>query len=113
MSVLDIFLKKKGVQSPDELDNTPNTDGSPTERETYERYRKILSKEELTIEDIKLFLQGQIGIIEQKWKDYDTPNDKKAELIPYHTVYKTLEQVIRSPKAEREQLEAMLNQLTQ
>lgn len=111
MSILDLFLKKKGVASPAELDSTPNSDGSPTEKETFENWRKILSKEELTVNDIKLFLQGQIGVIENKWKDLSTPNEKKAELIPYHTVYKTLEQAINAPKAEREQLEVMLNQL--
>ena len=111
MSILDNFLKKRGFQSANELDNEPNSDGSPTERETFEKWRKILSKESLTIEDIKLFLQGQIGIIEMRWQDMTTPNDKKAELIPYHTVYKTLEKVLNSPQAEREQLEAQLNQL--
>ena len=108
---IDLFLKKRGVKSPDELDNTPNTDGSPNERQTYEKYRKVLSKGELSVGDIKLFLQGQIGIIEQKWKDYNTPQAKKAELIPYHTVYKTLESAIGAPQAEREQLETTLNQL--
>lgn len=113
MSILDRFLKSRGLDSPDQLDDTPNTDGSPTEKQTFETWRKILSKEELSIEDFKLFLQGQIGIIEQKWQEYNLPQEKKAELIPYHTVYKTLERAISSSKAEREQLEAHLNQLLQ
>lgn len=111
MSILDRFLKSKGVKSPDELDSKPNTDGSPTERDTYEKYRKILSKAELSLDDLKIFLQGQIGMIEAKWKDYTLSSEKKAELIPYHTVYKTLEQTIGSSKAEREQLENYLNQI--
>lgn len=111
MSILDLFLKKKGVASPNELDDTPNSDGSPTEKQTFEKWRSVLSKETLSIEDVKLFLQGQIGIIENKWKDLGLGNDKKAELIPYHTVYKTLLGAIDAPKAEREQLEAQLNQL--
>lgn len=99
------------MKGPEELDDSPNSDGSPTEKQTFEKWRKVLSKETLTIDDIKIFLQGQIGIIENKWKDLSTGNDKKAELIPYHTVYKTLEQAINAPQAEREQLEAQLNQL--
>lgn len=111
MSILDLFLKHKGVASATELDNEPNTDGSPTERETFESYKKIFSKEELTIDDLKLFLKGQIGIIELKWRDLNLEQAKKAELIPYHTVYKSLEQAISSPMAEKEQLEALLRKL--
>ena len=111
MSILDLFLKKRGIGGPEELDDTPNSDGSPTEKQNFEIWRKILSKDELTIEDIKLFLQGQIGIIENKWKDMSLPQEKKAEFVTYHTIYKTLEQAISAPKAEREQLEVYLNQL--
>ena len=110
MSILDLFLKKQGVKDPNELDNIPNPDGSPTEREVFEKYKKILSKEELTLDDFKQFLAAQISVIEGKWRDLNLEQNKKAELIPYHTVYKTLEQVISSPLAEREQL---INYLTQ
>lgn len=111
MSILDLFLKKRGVKDPAELDDTPNTDGSPTEKQDFERWRKVLAKEALSVEDIKLFCQGQIGMIEARWKDMSSTQEKKAELIPYYTVYKTLEQVMSAPMAEREQLEAYLNQL--
>lgn len=107
------YLSSKGIKSPTELDKTPTTDGSPTEFETYKNYEKTLSKDELSIGDIKKFLTMQIGIIEARWKDFSTSAEKKAELIPYHTVYKTLEQAISAPKAEREQLEAHLNKLLQ
>ena len=103
MSILDKLLNKRGLRSTDELD--------PEEKETYEKWRKILSKEDLTIDDIKDFCKTQISVIEMKWKDLNTDNSKKAELIPYHTVYKTLEQVLNAPRSEREQLEAQLNQL--
>ncbi len=111
MSILDRFLQRRGFKSADELDNTPNSDGSPTERETFNKWRAVMNKEELTIPDLKQFLQGQIGMIELRWKDMSLDSAKKAELIPYHTIYKTLEQVLSAPKAEREQLEAQLNQL--
>lgn len=112
MSLLNKLLKKYGVESAEQLDNTPNSDGSPTERDTYENYKKILSADEvLTPEVLQNFLRGQIGMIEMRWKDLTLENAKKAELIPYHTVYKTLEQAISAPRAEREQLEAHLNQI--
>jgi len=72
-----------------------------------------ISKEELTLEDVKQFCATQTDIIEGKWKDYGLENVKKAELIPYHTVYKTLLEAIDSPKSAREQLEKHLNQLLQ
>ncbi len=113
LDLLHKFLHKRGVKSPTELDNTPTSDGSPTELETFQSYERTLSKDELTIADVKTFLTSQIAIIEARWKDFTTSNEKKAELIPYHTVYKVLEQAINAPQAEREQLEAHLNKLIQ
>ena len=101
MAILEKILQKAGVQSPDEL--------SQEEKVTYDNWRKILSKEELTLNDIKEFCKTQIDIIETRWKDYGTDNIKKGEMIPYHTVYRTLLQVIDSPKVERSNLESQLN----
>lgn len=111
LEILKNFLRSKGVESVDKLDNTPNPDGSPTELDVFENYRKVLDKEELTVEDIKIFLAQQIGIIESQWKKLDLPQTRKAELIPYHTVYKTLESAISAPLAERAQLENHLTSL--
>ena len=80
------------------------------EKETFENWDRVLSKKELTIEDIKKFLENQIGIIEQKWKDYNLTDKRKAELIPYHTVYKTLLAAISSPTNERSAMEQYLTQ---
>ena len=110
MGILDKFLQKRGLSSPKDLDNTPTSDGSPTELQTFEKWKGILSKETLTLEDIKIFLQSQIGIIEAKWRDLNLEQSKKAELIPYHTVYKTLLQAIDAPLSERQALEAVLMQ---
>lgn len=103
MNILEKLLNKIGVKSVDELE--------PEEKATYETWRKVLSSEELSMDDLKQFIQMQISVIEGKWKDLNLDQNKKAELIPYHTVYKTLEQVLCSPKSAREQLEAQLNQL--
>lgn len=84
---------------------------SKEEKQTFEEWNKVLSKDELTVADIKEFCKSQADIIENKWKDLNIEQSRKAELIPYHTVYKTLLQVIESPKLVREQLEQHLNQL--
>lgn len=103
MSILDKLLKKRGIQSVDNLD--------VEEKTTFENWRKILSKDELTVEDVKTFCQSQIEVIEGKWRDLNLDQSKKAEMIPYHTVYKTLEQALSAPKVARENLENRLNQL--
>jgi len=102
MSILDKILNKRGI-TQEQLD--------PEEKETFENWRKILSKEELTIKDVKEFCQSQVSVIEGKWSDLNTSQEKKAEFIPYHTIYKTLLLTIDSPKIAREQLENQLNQL--
>lgn len=96
------LLQKKGIESQDEL--------SKEERTIFDNYDRILSKETLTVEDIKKFIDTQITVIENKWKDLDTSSVKKAELIPYHTCYKVLLQAINAPLAEKEALEQYLNQ---
>lgn len=111
LDILKKFLNNKGVQSAAELDDTPNPDNSPTERQVFENYQAILNKDELTVPDIKLFLQTQVAMIEMRWRDMNLPQAKKAELIPYHAVYKMLEMAINAPRAEREQLEKQLNSL--
>ena len=101
MSILSKIFEKKGIKDITELDKE--------ERETFENYEKILSKPDLTLEDVKHFIESQIGIIETKWKDYG--NQNKADLIPYHTIYCTLRDLIKSPQVEREQLEQYLKNL--
>lgn len=101
--LLQKLFAKKGIKGVDEL--------SEEEKTLYDNYDKVLSKKELGIGDIKLFLEMQIEVIEGKWRDLNLDSQKKASLIPYHTVYKTLLEAIRSPEAERANLESYLNQL--
>jgi len=101
MGILQDIFRKRGIKDITELDKE--------EQETFEKYEAILSKPDLTLEDVKHFIENQIGIIEAKWKDYDRQN--KADLIPYHTVYRALLDVINSNQVERVQLEKYLKQL--
>lgn len=99
------FLQKRGISSPNEL--------SPEEKQTFESWQLVLNKEKLTTEDIEQFCKGQLSVIEGKWSDLNLEQSKKAELIPYHTVYRTLLSAITSPLVAREALEKNLIQLTQ
>jgi len=75
--LLTKWLEQKGVKSPEDLDNTPMPDGSPTERETFENYRAGLDMKEVTVTNIKNFCKGHVGYIEAKWADYDLDAKKK------------------------------------
>ena len=101
--ILGQLLRKRGLDSIEELDKE--------EKDTFENWQATLSKEELTIEDVKKFCQSQVDVIEGKWQDLNIEQTKKAELIPYHTVYNLLLKVIDSPKEAKEALEKHLNQL--
>lgn len=97
------LLQKRGIESLEALDKD--------EKITFDSWQRILSKQELTTQDIKDFCQRQIEVIEGKWRDLSIDQDKKNEYIPYHTVYKTLLEAIDSPQDARIALEQQLNQL--
>lgn len=103
MTILDKLLRHRGIKDVTELDKE--------EKDQFVVWQAVLSKGELTIEDIKKFCQAQITLIEAKWSNLEISQEKKAEFIPYHTVYKLLLGAIDSPKQAREALEAQLNQL--
>lgn len=96
------LLQKRGIDSLEGL--------SKEEKTTFDNYEKVLSKKELTIEDMKYFLSSQIGVIEGKWRDLNIEQSKKSEWISLHTAYKTILQAIDSPQTEREALESFLHQ---
>lgn len=102
-SLLSRLLQKRGIKNFQEL--------TTEEQATFEQWQAVLSKEELTIGDIKQFCELQIGTIEAKWKDMALENVKKAELIPYHTVFKLILSALDAPKAVREQVERQIQSL--
>ena len=96
-------FKKRNIKDPVDL--------SPEEKSTFDQWQVILSRKELTIEEIKEYCESQVSAIENKWSDYEYPEEKKAKLLPYYSVYKTLTKVIGAPQTAREALEKHLNQL--
>ena len=103
MSILTKLLERRGIQDPKDLKGE--------EKDLYESWKAILSEGEISVEKIKEYCQSQLSYIETKWADYDKENTKKAELIPYYTVYKMLVRVIEAPRVQKELLEQQLNQL--
>lgn len=103
MSLLRKILEKRGIADVTKL--------TKEEKEDFDNYEKILSKPDLTLKDLQSFMESQIAIIETRWKDYGLEHSKKSELIAYHTIYRTLLDVIKSPQVEREVLEKYLTNL--
>ena len=99
------LMRKRGIDSVNDLDEV--------EKKTFDDWQKVLSKEELTLPDVKEFCASQITIIENKWSDYNLEDSKKQSLIPYHTVYKSILKAIDSPKEARQALEKNLMQLVE
>ena len=104
-NILTKLLQKRGIESVNELDKD--------EKQDFESWQAVLNKDELTVEDIKKFCQGQVDVVSNKWADHNIDNDKKAQLIPYFVCYTTLLKAINSPKLARDSLEKNLNQLIQ
>ena len=102
LDILNKLLQKRGVQY-EELDTE--------EKKQFDDWKLVLTKEELSTQDIKDFCQNQVDVIEGKWQDLNLEQSKKGELIPYHTVYNLLLKVIDSPKEARNSLEKNLRQL--
>lgn len=103
MSILDRLLEKRGIKNTDEL--------SQEEKQDFERWQKILSDGEVTLEKVLTFCDNQISLIEGQWKNLDNSTQKNERLIVAHTIYRAIKNVITSPQAEREVLEKYLQQV--
>jgi len=104
-NLLTKLLQKRRIKDITEL--------SKEEKADVDKWQKILSEEEITVDKIVAFCKAQIKIIETNWKNLDNQSTKNERLIVLHTVYSTLIEVIGAPKIERETLEKYLNDLLQ
>ena len=84
---------------------------APEEKETYDKWERILSEGEITVDKISRFCESQLGIIETQLKNFDNPPQKNERLVIYFNIYRALENLISSPQSERESLEKYLRQL--
>ena len=100
---LEKLLKKRGINELKEL--------SVEEKGDFDRWQRVLSEGDVTVERIAEFCRHQIKQIESKWRDLKNTKDENDRLVLIHTVYSVLLDAITAPKAEREGLEKYLNQL--
>lgn len=100
MSILTKYLEKIGVKGQEDL--------SKEEQDVFERYKRILSGETITVDTIKEFCQSQVKIIESQC-DGKTPlsNLQQASLHIYLNILKAID----APQSERESLERHLIQI--
>lgn len=102
-AILNKILFKRGIKNFNEL--------SDEEKGTFQKWDRILSEGEVTVDSIKEFCQNQKAIIETGWKDLKSDPLLNERRIIAHVIYSTLLEIIDKPNAERENLEKHLNQL--
>ena len=81
------------------------------EKKDFDRWEKILSEGDITVEKIADFCKAQISAIEAKWRDMDNASLKNERLIIAHNIYSTIVKAISAPEVERVSLEEYLNNL--
>lgn len=100
--LIEKLFKYRGIEDFNSL--------SLAEKQDYDRWQKILTEGEITVNKIKEFCSQQISIIHAKFKE-DNTNERNNKLIAMHNVYKSILDIIEKPKVEREQLEKFLHDL--
>ncbi len=101
--LLQSLLRKKGIKDVSDLESY--------EVQDFERWGRILSEGEITVDKIKEFCKNQIHIIEGKFKDLDNTKEKNEKLIIMFTVYRSLIELIEAPSIEKENLEKYITSL--
>lgn len=101
--LLTKLLKKRGIEDVTKL--------SSDEKADFDRFEKILSEGEITVDKIRKFCENQTSVIEKQWRDFGNDPRKNERLIVAHTIYKTLLEAIEAPRSERERLEHYLTSL--
>lgn len=102
MNILSKWLFKKGITNPEEL--------LPEEKVIYDKYRVILSGENISVDKIKEFCEYQVKIIENKFADNPKTDDDTYLKACLH-IYLNILKCIEAPEKEREALEKHLTGL--
>lgn len=101
--ILTRYFKKRGITSVEEL--------SEEERITYDKWVKILSEKELTMDGLLDFCRDQKRIVEGQITNMDNSDKKDNILKAALSFYNTMIGIIEKPKAERESLIRYLEDL--
>ena len=84
---------------------------SGEEKETFDRWNAVLGGEELSVEQIATFCEGQKQEIEKRFEDLDNSPQKNERLILLFTVYNNIIQALHAGEQERKSLEEHLTKL--
>lgn len=103
MNILSKLLEYRGIKDTSELDSE--------ERLQFEGWKKILENDEVRISDIVEFCDTSLSNIEAQFGDIEADDKTKARLALQHTIYRSIKNMIQSPKAERESLVEYLTNL--
>lgn len=101
--MLDKILEKIGIKSYEDLNEE--------EKKTYREWEKILSKGEITIEELKKFIINQITVLELQILNPDNSKEKDVFLKSQLRILRVLLGFIESPKKSREWLEGYLKSI--
>ena len=73
MSLLSKLLSKRGVNKIGDLSNEPMPDGSPSEKQQFEHWQRILStNKELTVDNLVTFCEYQLKQIDSQLESFDS-----------------------------------------
>jgi hypothetical protein len=101
MHISDIF-QKLGIKGFDDL--------KADEKKVYEAWAKTLHKPDVTIEDLKRILPGELDRTDRELEKHETEGNKQSYLKAYAGFCRFLITVISGPKKERAALEQQLRQ---
>jgi len=102
-NLISKILQKRGIKKIEDLDKG--------EKETFDKWEKILTTEEITIETLVEFMDSQLKVATNNVANPDNSPKKDAKLKAMITIYNSLLGIIKSPKVEKETLEKYLEQL--
>ena len=88
------ILHKRGIKEITELNEE--------EKATFDKWQKILTTEEITMETLTEFITEQKARIDSKLSDIEYPKEKKLDLLPYLSIYKALLGLIKAPRSAKE-----------
>ena len=97
------ILEKRGLKDITELD--------ASEKETFDKWQKILTEEEISVENIKEFCEIQKKSIEAQYTNPDNTDKKDIYLKAALSIYTGIINLIGSKKVAREHLVKYLEQL--
>jgi len=90
MSLLDLFLKKKGIKGYEEL--------TAEERKIFDVWNKELEGKPVTTEDLAKFLKEQQIIVISEFEDFQNPPNKDLFLKVYSRLCRQLISYIEKPE---------------